>query len=327
VNTRHALLIALLALGCTSPEGDTAAPSEAPVLLLGLMVHLEGWDLQDQALYAQYVTTVDAYVDVFEAHGAKLTLENSNAIAASAAAGDDFLVDLERRGHTVGVHADLGGGGPIPYSQGQFALDLTVMKDDMEDLGVAQVRHVSGVCSELDWVTAALDAGFEFITGNVGYCAMSLPVDDRPEAYRDCENAASCHGMLPEDVPGRLHPWRARDGATWLTPDPDGSVVILPSSSGIHCQDEDPASTAPCEYTDADIDAQLAEMEDALGQLDPDQLNTWYLSWSLGMPIDPTLLDQWLTRVDAYVADGTVQWSTIGEMYDAYLATEAASSP
>ena len=35
------------------------------------------------------------------------------------------------------------------------------MKEDAEDLGLS-IEHVSGICSELDWAKAAIDAGYAF---------------------------------------------------------------------------------------------------------------------------------------------------------------------
>ncbi len=52
-------------------------------------------------------------------------------------------------------------------------------------------------------------------------------------------------------------------------------------------------------------------------------MNILYFSWSLGSALDPVLLEAWLTAVAPYVRSGPVQWKTIPQMYDAYMAWEA----
>jgi hypothetical protein len=49
----------------------------------------------------------------------------------------------------------------------------------------------------------------------------------------------------------------------------------------------------------------------------------YYIGWSLGSPLDQELLESWLARIQPYVERGQVQWMTLPEMYDAYLAWEA----
>ena len=69
--------------GTTQPQVPTEAAAEPTVsdekaiLYLGIMVHLEGWnDDQDQARFARHVQLMREYASLFETYGAKLTWES-----------------------------------------------------------------------------------------------------------------------------------------------------------------------------------------------------------------------------------------------------------
>jgi hypothetical protein len=160
---------------------------------------------------------VREYASLFEKYGAKLTLESKELTDGILRWGDNVLLEMEQRGHGIGVHADIGG--QRNYDCRRFADDLRARKEQLESLGVT-VRHVSGICSHCDWVTAAADAGYLFTTGQVAYCVMSLPPEQHPPEYCDCPSPAACHDPFPTDLADRLHPWRMRSGADWLTRDP-----------------------------------------------------------------------------------------------------------
>ena len=303
--------------GTTQPQVPTEAAAEPTVsdekaiLYLGIMVHLEGWnDDQDQERFAQHVQLMREYASLFETYGAKLTWESKEVTDGALKWGDNVLLEMQQRGHGVGVHADIGGN--KNYNCRNFAAGLRAEKEQLESLGVT-VRHVSGIVSHCDWVTAAADAGYLFTTGNVAYAVMSMPAENRPPEYRDCQTPASCHDVFPAELEARLHPWRANSGADWLTHDPNGKLVILPSSGGlcVRPKSDDPS----CE-------AFFRELEQAIALAQPGQVNTYYVSWSLGQSIELDVLEAWLQRIDAYVKAGQVEWKTLPEMYDAYVRNE-----
>jgi len=307
-----------------TPAAATPAPSRGQgVLYLGIMVHLEGWDdARDRAKFERHVQLVREYASLFEKYGAKLTWESKELTDGVLRWGDNVLREMERRGHGVGVHADIGG--ERNYDCRRFAADLRAKKEQLGSLGVT-VRHVSGICSSCDWVTAATDAGYLFTTGAVAYCVSSLPAELRPEPYKNCPNPAACHQPFPSALADRLHPWRMSGGANWLTPDPNGRLVILPASGGLACMQEETASGesfARCDFTTQDIDAFIRQLEEALSYTRPDRINIYYVSWSLGSPLDKALLEAWLQRIQPYVKSGQVEWKTLPEMYDAYVQWE-----
>jgi hypothetical protein len=228
---------------------------------------------------------------------------------------------MEQRGHGIGVHADTGG--QKDYDCDRFAADLRQERLQLESLGVT-VRHVSGNASHCDWVAATVAADYRFTTGQVAYSVMSMPVEKRPPAYRDCKSPSTCHQVFPTELADRLHPWRAASGADWTTHDPNGQLVILASSQGLTCMQEELTgqSTKGCAFAAEDIDYFAQELEKAIALAEKDKVSIFHVSWSLGSPLDQTLLEEWLQRIAQYVRTGQVEWKTLPEMYGAYIQWE-----
>jgi hypothetical protein len=295
---------------------------QRPLLYLGLMVHLEGWgDDLDQEKFEQHARLVREYADLFERYGAKLTLESKELTDGSIRWGDNILLEMEQRGHGIGVHADIGGS--RTYDCSRFVSDLRAERLQLETLGV-QVRHVSGNTSHCDWVRATIKAGYEFTSGTVAYNVMSMPIELRPEQYRDCPTPAQCHEVYPPDLEDRLHPWRTSDGSNWLEHDPQGELVILASDGGLNCIQEEMEGgvTSPCVFDIRDTEFIEGQIDRALALATTDEVNFIYFSWSLGKPLDQEILETLLQRVEPYIEDGRVAWATLPEIYDAYLAWE-----
>jgi hypothetical protein len=286
------------------------------------MVHLE-----TQSVWQEPDTHFQSYVDRIRnnflpwisAHGARFTWEfRGEIVELIKERGDPIIDELLAAGQGVGVHADKG----YPASdQDTFTGELTDLKTEMLE-AYSGVRHLSGICSEHDWVTASLDAGFLFATGNVAYCVMSMPYEDRPAEYADCTAPNTCHDVYPSAIERRIHPWRAKDGATWLAAS-DTGLVILPSSGGLICASEEAAGTSGnCTHTSADTDLFFDDLDLAVAARSSTQPGAYYLSWSYGAVLNQQVTEDWLTRLDAYVADGRVQWGTLGEMYDEFVSWE-----
>ncbi|MFA5077011.1 MAG: hypothetical protein WC488_01140 [Candidatus Micrarchaeia archaeon] len=293
-------------------------------LYLGFMVHLEGWDdTGSNASFQRHTEAVRNYADVFEKHGAKLTLESKEYTDGCIKWNENVLKEMENRGHGIGVHADAGVG--TNYTYVTFLDELKAGKAELETLGV-EVRHVSGICSKLDWVSAARDSGYKFVTGQVAYCVSSMPPGVRPAEYRDCPSPAACHQVFPGELANRTYPWRMENGVDWLTDDAqNGKVVMLPASGGLSCMWEEKSgnrSGQKCEFTKEDINASIEELEQAIALSEEGRVNTYYLSNSLGSELNSTLLDEWLARIDPYVRSGKVEWKTLPGMYDAYMESK-----
>jgi hypothetical protein len=116
-------------------------------------------------------------------------------------------------------------------------------------------------------------------------------------------------------------------GEDWLTHDPAGRLVMIPSSQVLPCLVEEltAGDTRDCSLDQADIDAFVEQLEQAIALSEPGQVNTYYVAWSLGSPLDPKVLEEWLGRISPYVESAQVEWKTLPGMYDAYVAWETGS--
>lgn len=305
-------------------DGGNLPPAHP--LQLGLMVHLEGWRLDNERTYQRYVTGIEELGALFDSYGAKLTLETRIMASACAEFGDGdgcILADLEARGHGIGVHADIGGNPRPGYTLERFSADLVGMKEEMETQGLT-VRHASGVCSAMDWVTAVHDAELLFATGIVEYCALSLSDGLLPDELKGCPSPSECHGPFPISIAERLHPWRARSGSEWTLGGPDGPLVIISAVAGlVHLYEElGGGEPGAGEFDRRDVDTFVTVLDEALRLQRPDRPAVFYLGLSIGELPDQELMEAWLQAAQPYVDAGQVEWATLPEMYDTFVAWE-----
>jgi hypothetical protein len=295
----------------------------------GLMVHLEGWnnEMYDQPMFDRHADEARKLANIFEDYCAKVTFEASPEFVAGCKAwGDNVLQELHDRGHGVGVHADKGYYPPgSGYTLAQFTSEIKQMKDDLEDLVNFNIQHVSGICSDLDWAKAAIDAGYVFTTGGVGYCAMSMPVNMRPAEYRNCRNPSLCHGNMPLEMKDRIHPWRINTAkGDWTVDDPDGRLVNIASDGGIKSVYEDTLSPAATHgsnaYSDDDIPVLIDKVEEAISLSEAGKVNVLYFSLSIGAEdVDPVFYNKMFTAMQPYIDSGQLEYKTMNEMYEEYI--------
>lgn len=304
---------------CDGPENSNNCPvdceetsesqpvDQQTVLYLGVMIHLEGWqDDKDQAKFEQHARLVREYASLFETYGARLTWESKEFTDGSIKWGDNVLLEMQERGHGVGVHADIGG--QQDYDCSRFTRDLRVEKRQLESLGVT-VLHLSGNTSHCDWVNASAEAGYVFTTGQVAYSVMSMPEEMRPTEFKNCPSPVKCHDVYPIELADRIHPWRMNSGADWTSPSYSGPLVML-------------AESGPAPESLADIDKFILDLEEALALAEPGNVNIYYVGKSIGSPFNTEVVEQWLQRVQPYVEAGQVKWATLPEMYDVFIAWE-----
>ncbi len=100
------------AAGADSASDPPTAEEEAaaPAVYVGVTLHLEGWNNTDPDVFALYARTLRERADLFERYGARMTLETKELTDGILLWGDNVLLELQDRGHSVGLHADLGEG-------------------------------------------------------------------------------------------------------------------------------------------------------------------------------------------------------------------------
>jgi len=306
------ILVCVLAL---APQA-LAGPDGQGVLHFTVMVHLEGWDdANSEGAFQKHAALVRQYAELFERYGARLTLESREFTAGCIAWNDNVLKELEDRGHAIGVHADIGGSRKT--TQKELTEGIREMKAELESLGVT-VRHVSGVCSDKNWVQACIDAGYEAVTGVVSYGLWSLDEENRPEGFEPYANPAAGHEAYPWDTAGRVSPWRTSDGKNWIAPDPSGALLIIPSGISLVYACGNQTGQEDKGLNKADIDTWRQTLDEALTYTDSGRINTYYAAWSLGSAVNTGVLEAWLQMIDEYVRDGRIVWTTIPGMIDLY---------
>jgi hypothetical protein len=292
---------------------------------MGLMVHLEGWsdEMDREDKYTKHMEAALELAEIFEEYGARVTFEASPETIAASAVWNNLLLDLQNRGHSIGIHADKGYSQNPNYNMDLFTSQIREMKEDAEAIGLT-IEHVSGICSSLDWGKAAIEAGYAFTTGAVGYCAMSMAEDIRPEVYQDCPNPAQCHGNMPLEMENRIHPWRINTAETdWTVHDPNGALVILSSDSGIKNLYEETldsqATHGDMEYSDEDIEVLVAKVEEALALAEPGKINQIYFSLSIGAAdVDEVFYRKMFTALQIFVDEGRLEYKSLNEIYHLY---------
>jgi hypothetical protein len=315
--------------GAGSEGGST--PGTNPVHL-AFMVHLEGWDLGDEAQFTVYTSKIRELMSTFEAHGAKLTLEvvaaqegmKESLVMGVQLHGDDVLGEALARGHWVSLHG--AGSLGLEATYDQFVADLVAQRALLGEIGIT-AHHASNICSAHDWVSALAEAGFSYATGIVGYCAKCLPIEQQPPDIQACDSPNVCHGHFPTELTQRLHPRRV-SGPDWLTTDPNGPLVIINGAYNLTCIAEEvanPGSYLGCNIDDEDRRAYLAELPIAIDAASGGEITSFSMVWSMGghpTTMELPVVDQLLADLEPYVASGQARFSTTQEIYETFVEAE-----
>lgn len=304
----------------------TDAPAETPVsssdgkgvVQFTVVLHLEGWeDGANEISFSRHAAQLREYADLFEQYGAKMTLEAKEIIDGCINWNDNVLLEMQQRGHAVGIHADAGGNKNATVKSITNTLDE--MQEKLLTLGIS-TSAASGVASKANWVEACERAEIDTVSCMVAYGLWSLEPSLRPEGFEPYENPGEGHGPFPFELEDRLYPWLAGDGSYWINHDPKGAVVILPTGLSLNGASGELNGTEEyqSEFTQEDIEAWREALPRVIAASDSGVVNTFYAVWSYGGAVDMELLEEWLQMIDEYVQAGSIRWSTIPEMAQLY---------
>ena len=301
----------------------TPEPSPTDVLspvLFGISVHVEGWagEAHHRSKFEAHRDTLLGFAEEVSAGGGVLTFELSELFMDAVEIWDDpIVIQLQRLGHRLAVHADIGGRG-VPRHD-VLATVLTNQRAKLAGLGV-ETTHVSGICSRGPWVEAALAAGFTSTGGGVAYCATSMD----PEFLGDdagwiaaCRSPAACHGPAPVSDDRRFHPFHADSSANWMISDAVDGLLIIVSESGrpLPClgMDESPG-TGRCEADSTDLDTVIEALDVYVGARNQGLVTALAYSWSLGPVPQDGIGTALVERLRPYVDAGHVTWIGVDEI-------------
>lgn len=308
--------------GATQVE-TTSVPNNEHPLYLSISIHVEGFRNEIDNL-EMFQVHRDAILDVARRatdHGAVLSLEiGAIFVEAAATHDDDVLRQLATSGHSVQVHADLGGAGTLRLAD--FADELRSQRRALEAATGQPASHVSGICSEGPWVEAASRAGFTSTNGAVAYCMKSLLVENVPagaEWIAACATPADCHGPMEVTADQRDFPFLIDSSQDFLSDldaaQNDRGIVLSVSESSwsLDCLDE--GFDAPrCAASSADVAIAAAALETSLGNTDPERVALLQWSWSIGTPPDGTFADELFVAFSAAVQQGAAEWMPVANV-------------
>ena len=306
------------ALAPATTEPAPTAPDGKGVVQFTVVLHLEGWDDGNkEASFRKHAELLRTYADLFERYGARMTLESKEIIDGCINWNDNVLLELQGRGHAVGIHADAGG--EQNASVRSIARTLSEMRLKLQLLGI-DATFASGTASKANWVQACEQAGIDTVSCMVAYGLWSLDPALRPDGFEPYKTPADGHEPYPFVLEERVHPWLMDDGSNWILSDPNGSVLLIPSGLSLNGAREElnGERVHESEFTQGDIDAWESILPRVVAASDSRQVNTFYAVWSFGKAIDMETLEQWLQLMDEYVQAGSIRWSTIPEMAALY---------
>ncbi len=309
---------------CEASEDWMSSPFDCgrPVLIVAFQLHIEetpGWSKkyydEDRATFERYAEVLDRLAAVFEAHGAKLSIQTEKNFArADVKFGKFILKELERRGHGIGVQSHLG-----------HHIKELGLKTDEEKLRYNQAVK-EAVARALGHEPTNLGGGFELENVSLlGVCDgclgfVSMTALEKPY-YRETGNP-----------PDRLHPWILPSvqminlkTSGWLAHDESGTIVYIPgwykaTSFEIDC----------CRSSDCFAEARRS-LQEALKDMEPGMINTWYASSHLyqcgsGAEAEKVLkaYDEWLNELEPLMKKDAIAFLTFDEIAEIYLKWEKA---
>ena len=308
------------------PKEEQPAASSAPdgkgVVQFTVVLHLEGWDDgENERSFQRHAEQLREYADLFERYGAKMTLESKEIIDGCINWDDNVLLEMQRRGHAVGIHADAGG--EKRASVQTIARTLDEMQDKLASLGIT-AASASGVASKADWVAACRQAGIDTVSCMVAYGLWSLDPSLRPQGFEPYKNPGEGHGPYPFELENRVQPWLMESGANWIESDPDGEVLLIPTGLSLNgaSGELNGSEEYQSDFTRDDLEAWREALPRVIAASDSGRVNTFYAVWSFGKAVDQDLLEEWLQLVDGFAQAGSIHWSTIPEMAALYRASQ-----
>lgn len=334
--------------GDSAGESDSEEPLVEP-LYLTPHTHMERGFTDDRNPLALvgHVDGIRWAVDLAEEYGGVLTFEIERPFATGLLESDEygsFLSDeLIARGHGVGTHCDRG------YRDGHATVgELTDAIRENKDLVDALVgpennKSCSGIATELDWVTAARDAGFSFVNGIVGGHYLPMPIESRPsdlwtDAFihdRGFHYAAPLADGATDDLGidnllARAYPLRLADVDDFVS-DEEGDIVVMPGSLGAVArlaevqEVQNPAAcSSTCELDENDVDVLIGLIEDVANTRDPTRVSKldMGIAMSLWEPENEPALRYLFERLQELVVAGTIVWATERDAYEGYVSRQ-----
>jgi hypothetical protein len=287
--------------------GSTTTP-----LYFGIGVHIEPIaEYMGDFVYQQDRERLCGLAEIVAQHGGVLTIQTQTPFDDKAQQLEDTIfADLAAQGHEIALHfhedAHIPDADHRPVEEWVTALGEEI--DLIEELSGVEVRTWSGGNIYDHLYEAAEEVGLEI---NINY--------KNPQTQQSDERYTI------------LTPWRPAGASSMeerTTHDPDGAVIYIPSGVfPAHC---DKLEAFPRPYCYEAFDYVTVALRNSLGAVTEGKVNAFYPTLHpsdfFGPGTDEDKLqvwDEWLTTVvDPLVADGRIQWATMSDIADAFVAWE-----
>ena len=290
-------------------------------LLVAFQLHIEElpghppYYNESREIFMEYADTLDRLAKVFEKHGAKLSIQTEKPFAeADVKFGRFILRELEARGHGIGVQSHLG----------HHIKELGLETDEEKLRYNRAVKEA--VAEALGHEPTNLGGGFELENVSLlGVCDgclgfVSMTALEKPY-YRETRSP-----------PTKLQPWilpsvqmiSLRTGE-WLIHDESGTIVYIPGWYKATSFEIDCRKNPDC-FAEA-----RRSLQEALKDMKPGMINTWYASSHLyqcgsGAEVDKVLAayNEWLEELEPLMKKNAIIFLTFDEIAEIYLKWEKA---
>lgn len=301
--------------------GIWVAPVHAEILkgcaptILTLMTHTDG---TYPVGFAQDVRKIEWGIALYGTD-VKMNLEASKDFAAADAADTGtFLASVRDRGHGVGTHCN---DVRAFDSRANLQVIIDANKAAVDALVGADTNvSISGICTKLDWVTAAANARFKIADGVVGLCYLSMPLAERPAGWDDALiRSTYYHDPVPFGFENRISPIRLQNALNFTSDDP-GVLTLSNGGIGELASLAEGRASCPCVLDMADFDVVYAAIERVQmlkGPRTVGRINI-HIPTTLLIEANRPLLTVFLSRLRSYAASNTIVFGSEKDVSDTY---------
>ena len=281
-------------------------------LYFGIGVHVEPHaEYADDVVYQRDRERLRRLGDIVVAHGGVLTIQTQTPFNTKAQEiGDTIFADLASQGHEIALH---------------FHEDWHIPDADNQDVQV----WVEVLQEQIDRIETL--SGTQVCTWSGGNTHGHLFEAAEIVGLRVSMNYKNRYSQQSDERFTILTPWRPTGAATIeerTSHDPDGAVVYVPSGVfPAHCEK---LEAFPRPYCHEAFDYVTVALRNSLRVVTDGKVNAFYATLHPGDFFGPgsdeeklRIWDEWLTEiVDPLVSDGRVQWATMSEIAEAFVAWE-----
>jgi hypothetical protein len=326
------ILSSIFFSACGAPSAALPSQKTYP-LYFSTMTHMEGEfkDDTDEDLFMLHVSMLRYAMDLAEEYDAILTVESEKPFAKANTLWDlNIMKEILDRGHGVSTHCDLGFSQTSkkdPLTVEELAAQMVENKSLVDELVGAENNHgCSGAGSMTDWVSAAQEAGFDYINGIVGMHLLAVPQAARPDPTWNNQYIINegYHQNVPEDLMDRIYLMKLAN-ADDFEADETGLVISNGELGPLANMEEGGESKicgeTDCPLTEEDVDTLVEAIKAVSSQQDPSRVAklTTYLPVNLFASKNETVLRYFFSEMQKLQEAGTIQWSSQWDIVKTYL--------